>query len=837
MDESLFDESAVRATYRYLHHTKLGVTEVRAIAPDSKIVGVGYFDSEDAFVSACATHNARANLYAGIQPRPLTFLKRSPNRIRRIRQGAQDRDIQWITALVIDIDPIRPKGSASTEAELALAYDCAERISDWIASRRFHRPVCNMSGNGVQLWFALPPHQILSRDFVATTRQLKAFEAGIREKFPRDGIKIDSIYNLSRIIKIIGTRSIKGNHSPKRPHRTSRPLGPFVRREDAQLLSEVMKLPVAAGTPRRKNRPAPDVPDAPDPWVNTLIRIDTRLNGLFHGTGKTSAAPNGRVLDRTSSGYDYSLILELARCGLRDRASLAATMRRRPDGHARTKGTAYVERTISQALKRAGELSQPRDTRPTISVTNRDMLELASDAWRAIAALPHEQRIYRRGGELVQIQQSRSAYRIVPVDHQVMRSLLALAAKWSVSANEQDEDVFPPGAVADFMISTPARVKIPEVDRISTVPYFDTNRKLIARSGYQARERTLLLSSAALESPWNLPDSANAREHLHKHLLRYFDFIDETDAAHLLALLLTPLASPAFSSLTPLFIIEAPVGTSSQAILLQMMATIICDQSTVPELSEMFQHNIAAALAGMPALLRMPEAGASDAPRLWRAVTARRWPFGATGGDVANPAIWIASGANPAINPQVARCSVRIRLAAPHTSPQLRDRYRGSVILQSCADNRSALIRSLLALWARWFSAKRPLGDQTLSSFEDWSETIGGVLACNGYEGFLATNRSAMMSMKDAWPAFFDAWWKSFRERRVQVSQLVRLCREYGFLDELGLGGGKRSQETRLGLALRGQRNRVIDGKQFLILASGKTRRTRYKLREVVSPK
>ena len=46
----------------------------------------------------------------------------------------------------------------------------------------------------------------------------------------------DSIYNFSRIIKVIGTLSVKGDDTPERPHRLSCSIDPFERREDAALL-------------------------------------------------------------------------------------------------------------------------------------------------------------------------------------------------------------------------------------------------------------------------------------------------------------------------------------------------------------------------------------------------------------------------------------------------------------------------------------------------------------------------------------------------------------------------------------------------------------------------
>ena len=130
-----FSEADVRSTYRFLAHQERGVTEVRVIAPGRGITGIGYFDSEDAFVDACAKANGTGNVYVGIQPRPSRFLDQARNRLRRMRRGARDHDIEWLTAVVIDIDPERPKHTAATGEELGRALARGEEISRWIESK------------------------------------------------------------------------------------------------------------------------------------------------------------------------------------------------------------------------------------------------------------------------------------------------------------------------------------------------------------------------------------------------------------------------------------------------------------------------------------------------------------------------------------------------------------------------------------------------------------------------------------------------------------------------------------------------------------------------------
>lgn len=245
------DENTIRQTWRWLAHGAHGVSEVRVIRPAGGIIGIGFFDQEDAFVRECVRTNAIGNVYVGIQPRPRRLFDAAPNVVRPLKTGAGRKDIETITATVIDLDPVRPKDTASTSAELALAMAAAETASAWCESEGFVCPRLMMSGNGAQLWFALPPTPLEGERCERLQAGLKAFEAKVRERVQTDAVHVDSIHDVARIIKVIGTVSHKGDGKGDRPHRVSAALSGFDRNEDSALLALLdvepePTLPVAA---------------------------------------------------------------------------------------------------------------------------------------------------------------------------------------------------------------------------------------------------------------------------------------------------------------------------------------------------------------------------------------------------------------------------------------------------------------------------------------------------------------------------------------------------------------------------------------------------------------
>lgn len=229
------DAGVIRATYRWLAHGPHGVSEVRVIRPSGGVLGIGFFDDEEAFVQECVRTNAAGNVYVGIQPRPRHLLDLATNTVRPLRSGAGRRDIEVVTGTVIDIDPVRPKETAATEAELTAATATAEILASWCESQGFVRPRRMMSGNGAQLWFALPPILLTDENRETVQANLRAFEAALRTRAESATIKVDAIHDLARIIKVIGTISRKGEPTPERPHRLSLPLDGFERVEDEAL--------------------------------------------------------------------------------------------------------------------------------------------------------------------------------------------------------------------------------------------------------------------------------------------------------------------------------------------------------------------------------------------------------------------------------------------------------------------------------------------------------------------------------------------------------------------------------------------------------------------------
>ena len=199
-------------------------------------------------------------------------------------------------------------------------------------------------------------------------------------------------------------------------------------------------------------------------------------------------------------------------------------------------------------------------------------------------------------------------------------------------------------------------------------------------------------------------------------------------------------------------------------------------------------------------------------------LTARTWRDRLLGKsktvEVPNRTLWIVTGNNVAMNDEMARRSVRIRLDAGVEEPWHRQGFRHDPLLEWADKHRGELVRAALILVANWLArGAQPFTERTLGSFEPWARVVGGVLRDAGIEGFLR-GRQRVHSEADrdsaSWAAFFEAWWRAYGGRSMTASELIAVAEDL-LPEVLGSGSG-RSRSTRLGLALGRKRGRVFAG-------------------------
>ncbi|HWQ64814.1 MAG TPA: hypothetical protein VN429_10395 [Methanospirillum sp.] len=206
-----------------------GTFEIRIIRDDG--ICSGYFSDLEKAATDILRYDADSKvsgIYVTLNDVDPALLARRANRIK-FRLGKKDAstgdaDIIRRRWLPIDIDPCRPSGVSSSESEHADALCRADTIAEFLTESGWPKPIIADSGNGAHLLYRI---DLANNDESKTL--VKSVLEFLDRRFSDSRSTVDTAnFNASRIWKVYGTLSRKGDNLPERPHRRSKLLsGPL----------------------------------------------------------------------------------------------------------------------------------------------------------------------------------------------------------------------------------------------------------------------------------------------------------------------------------------------------------------------------------------------------------------------------------------------------------------------------------------------------------------------------------------------------------------------------------------------------------------------------------
>jgi hypothetical protein len=407
-----------------------------------------------------------------------------------------------------------------------------------------------------------------------------------------------------------------------------------------------------------------------------------------------------------------------------------------------------------------------------------------------------------------------------------LRHMLALVATWR-KVNRKGELVPapPPTGLVKGLLATPD-TNLPILAGIVSTPVFGRNGTLLTEPGYHPDARLLYHAAPGFTVP-PIPERpseaeiAAARTLILDDLLGEFPFVGAAERAHAVALLLLGFVRAMIDGPTPLHLIEKPTPGTGATLMVDAIATILtgvgASVMTEGRDDEEWRKRVTAKLRQIPSLVLIDNLRHElDSSALAAALTAPFWEDRILGvSEMARLPIrctWIATGNNPSFSSEMARRLVRIRLDARIDQPWRRDGFRHPDLMGWVRSNRGRLVAACLTLCQGWIAAGRPRGRRSIGSYENWAQTLGGILETAGIDGFLGNLNEALEAADGeggAWRTFVQAWWDRFGTADVGVADLFDLAVRADPAIDIG-EGSERSQRTRFGKLLPKLRDRVF---------------------------
>lgn len=195
------------------------LTEIRILA--GKKTFSGYFTDADSILREIAPYE-QCNIYFTLNAiNPACYSRMQRDRILPVggdSNATSASDIIGRDFVLIDIDPVRPSGTNSSDAELAHAKAVARKVFKFLQDQGFYHPAVCCSGNGVHLILRA---RMKNND--ANTQTVKKFLEALDMLFSDDVAHIDiAPHDPNRICRLYGTVTRKGtDQDPSRPQRLS----------------------------------------------------------------------------------------------------------------------------------------------------------------------------------------------------------------------------------------------------------------------------------------------------------------------------------------------------------------------------------------------------------------------------------------------------------------------------------------------------------------------------------------------------------------------------------------------------------------------------------------
>jgi len=210
-------ETEIKNVWNIISTHYKSIVELRAIKKSSvsnKIFKVKDYPSHDEFKSAFEKESIKLNK-SGFN----VYVVMNPIREDFSDGSVTDNDIQHRELLLIDIDRSSVSKQPASEHELEAAKLLAEKVTVYLKDQGWGSPIKVMSGNGYHLYYRL--NQIPNNE--DTKQDIKGFLNNLADHFDNDHVKIDrSVFNSSRITKVVGTFAYKGDESSGRTYRMAR---------------------------------------------------------------------------------------------------------------------------------------------------------------------------------------------------------------------------------------------------------------------------------------------------------------------------------------------------------------------------------------------------------------------------------------------------------------------------------------------------------------------------------------------------------------------------------------------------------------------------------------
>ena len=411
----------------------------------------GYFTDYQKAAKEIREFDGLAAVYCTLQPCEERLLRRSNNRLTyNAKHTTNDSQIVGYRWILIDIDPERPAGTASSDHELQLSADLLNKIERELLSPLEVPLRKGVSGNGVHGLIPIESHIPVAETQTLVREILEELAA----QFNQEQVKVDtSVFNPSRVTKVFGTMAIKGDNTEAAPHRRSLWLSPSL--DDRFSPYDIRQLHQSVCSASAK-KGAPKTTVTTQPTDNTLETLLSRHDlAVAHVKEKDGA--RYLTLEECPFNPDHrqdAAVIEgtNGRIGFK---CFHASCQGKGWPQVKTKiGISDQPARLPPLTAESNSLAVPL---PTIIVNNRSLATVTQESLQAIQNSNQDQpAIFHMNNELLRVVPGAEGdHKIELLTRDSLKGVMTRTANFVNQSQKGEKHRFPPSEVAADILSLP----------------------------------------------------------------------------------------------------------------------------------------------------------------------------------------------------------------------------------------------------------------------------------------------------------------------------------------------------------------------------------------------
>ena len=462
------------------------------------------------------------------------------------------------------------------------------------------------------------------------------------------------------------------------------------------------------------------------------------------------------------------------------------------DVRAGLKEAARSER-VREAFRREREFEESRQ--PEIPTTGATIHEMSEEALAVVNKWNNPPELFARSACLVRAAlDERGSLYIQELDENGLTGILDRLIAWTrLLKGGEERPVHPPREVVRDILSLPAATwRVPHLAGVTGTPIFHQNGIIHATPGYDADSCLYYYPTPGFTMPPvpEVPtreDVAAALKAIEEVFVD-FPFCSPADRANAIGALLTAVLRPCIAGPVPLYLTDKPQAGSGAGLLQRVIGWIAEGREpalkTMPTGPEMRKEIFAGLKNGTRIQIFDNLEDRLSSPELAAALTAVEMTGRILGQTeertYAVRTFWMANGNNVTVGGDLARRTFKSRVDPQDPMPWQREGFRHPDLLRWVQEARGRILAAVFTLARAWIQAGRPAPEKVprVGSFEDWRDTIGGILESAGVPDFMGNASEVYLAADEdrvQWENFLQALWNRYGSEPFQPGRVAEL--------------------------------------------------------------